>query len=608
MQIENSIYLNLHKIIAEDTGNIIVSSDIAEKIKDDIYKKIDKKTFIYNFTDIKTDKIFINCPSNFKINYKIDINKSEFRQSTITDIQLENDIRNEFYINDINIKNKLLLNNSNSNYQNNIYLSNINKKIYDNVNKSYQQYSCYDTDTPSILQKIQLSQWCDNISNFNKQLNKIIDDSNYKKLKNITAHIIETSQVIENISDKKKIELAGNIDIKTISGGNINLYTINEDNTTKTIDKIKLKLSLGEFNNTKILSAYSDFGLYKLNNNTNISNMQLTAGCIQIDNTSTIDTIIHHTGFIVNNGTINHLTIDDPIINILSPEKLLKGIVNDIEVYLKNNSKSNFAEIIENAYKKYIPNFKFSKIYNNNKINNIYFEQIKQDIITQFINLSGGILSDNTLKVSNLNIINQGKISNEILYVNQISNIHTGEIINSKIFDGTLTSQHDAIIENSQIINTKLKLVGAKSVSDQILDKLQAALNIPIIVINYIFGIIAGGILSGTIITGFALIMGAIIIICGLIYLAMTTGAITLTVKAGINQLLKTFGVPVSEDDGMVIAIMKQIAKYIGLKRLWNCITYNVRSSTSSRFYYSWRSHRLYTWFYSRSYKGNHIS
>lgn len=51
--------------------------------------------------------------------------------------------------------------------------------------------------------------------------------------------------------------------------------------------------------------------------------------------------------------------------------------------------------------------------------------------------------------------------------------------------------------------------------------------------------------------------MGAIIIICGLIYLAMTTGAITLTVKAGINQLLKTFGVPVSEDDGMVIAIMK---------------------------------------------------
>ena len=58
-------------------------------------------------------------------------------------------------------------------------------------------------------------------------------------------------------------------------------------------------------------------------------------------------------------------------------------------------------------------------------------------------------------------------------------------------------------------------------------------------VINYIFDIIKTSILLGEIITYTTLIMAAVIIICGLILLAMTVAAITMTVKAGINQLLE---------------------------------------------------------------------
>lgn len=530
----------------------------------------------------------ICCPSNNNIKYNINIQKSK-----CTDIKLENDIRTEFNINNINVKTKLLLNTDNQ-YQYLYYFKKIDEKIYNNVNKPYQDYIYYNTNTPSILQKTQLSKWCDNISQFNDQLNNIINQSNYKKIKNITANIIETTKSIGNISDKKKIELGGNVDIKTISGGNINLYTINEDNTTKTIGNMKLNLSLGEFNNTNISSIYSDFGLYRLNNNTNISNIQLNAGCIQIDDTSTIDNIIHHTGVLVNNGTINHLTIDNPIIDIYSLEKILKKLDADVKVCLEKNSKSTLNEIIKQTYNKYIPNFKFSKIYNNNKIKNINFYKTVQDIITQFINLSGGVLSDGTLTGSNLNIINQGKILNEILYVKQISNIHAGEIANSKIFNGMVTSYNDTIINGSQIINTNLKLTGAKSIPEQIFDKLQSVLGIPKIVINYIFDIIKTSILLGEIITYTTLIMAAVIIICGLILLAMTAAAAAMTVGAGINQLLEQFGVP--KDERTTLTFMEFIVQFIGLKRRCNCITYTVGTNDIRHFYCSLCNRRCYSW------------
>ena len=89
-------------------------------------------------------------------------------------------------------------------------------------------------------------------------------------------------------------------------------------------------------------------------------------------------------------------------------------------------------------------------------------------------------------------------------------------------------------------------------------------LGIPKTVISYIFNIMNTSILLGEIITYATLIMAAVILICGLILLAMTAAAIAMTVGAGINQLLKSFGVPA--DERTTLNSMEAIARFIGLK------------------------------------------